>query len=111
MDLWSIRIIVKDKFKELFSEYFENFDGYMSSSLFQDNDLNCKYDIDRSYNLSTNKLGEFHQNKNWILEILLNKKPNIKIINTKFIKFKLFKKEIKFGFYEFFVRFNIKNNF
>ena len=38
MDLWSIRIIVKDKFKELFSEYFENFDGYMSSSLFQDND-------------------------------------------------------------------------
>ena len=47
MDLWSIRIIVKDKFKELFSEYFENFDGYMSSSLFQDNDLNCKYDIDK----------------------------------------------------------------
>ena len=43
MDLWSIRIIVKDKFKELFSEYFENFDGYMSSSLFQDKDLNSKY--------------------------------------------------------------------
>ena len=35
MDLWSIKIIVKDKFKELFSEYFENFDGYMSFSLFQ----------------------------------------------------------------------------
>ena len=45
MDLWSIRIIVEDKFKELFSEYFENFDGYLSSSLFQDKDLNCKYDI------------------------------------------------------------------
>ena len=78
MDLWSIRIIVKDKFKELFSEYFENFDGYMSSSLFQDNDLNCKYDIDKSYNLSTNKLGEFHLNKYWILEIILNIKPDKK---------------------------------
>ena len=39
MDLWSIRIIVEDKFKELFSEYFENFDGYLSCSLFQDKDL------------------------------------------------------------------------
>ena len=63
MDLWSIRIIVKDKFKELFSEYFENFDGYMSSSLFQDEDLSSIYDIGKSNNLSTNKLGEFHQNK------------------------------------------------
>ena len=83
MDLWSIRIIVKDKFKELFSEYFENFDGYMSSSLFQDNDLNYKYDIDKSYNLSTNKLGEFHLNKYWILEIILNIKPDKKFIKTK----------------------------
>ena len=83
MDLWSIRIIVKDKFKELFSEYFENFDGYMSSSLFQDNDLNCKYDIDKSHNLSTNRLGEFHLNKYWILEIILNIKPDKKFIKTK----------------------------
>ena len=83
MDLWSIRIIVKDKFKELFSEYFENFDGYMSSSLFQDNDLNCRCDIDKSYNLSTNKLGEFHLNKYWILEIILNIKPDKKFIKTK----------------------------
>ena len=83
MDLWSIRIIVKDKFKELFSEYFENFDGYMSSSLFQDKDLNSKYEIDKSYNLSTNKLGEFHLNKYWILEIILNIKPDKKIIKTK----------------------------
>ena len=83
MDLWSIKIIVKDKFKELFSEYFENFDGYMSSSLFQDNDLNYKYDIDKSYNLSTNKLGEFHLNKYWILEIILNIKPDKKFIKTK----------------------------
>ena len=83
MDLWSIRIIVEDKFKELFSEYFEDFDGYLSSSLFQDKDLNSKYNKSKSYNLITNKLGEFHQNKYWLLEILLNKKPNKKIINTK----------------------------
>ena len=83
MDLWSIRIIVEDKFSELFSEYFENFDGYLSSSLFQDKDLNIRYEINKSFNLTTNKLGEFHQNKYWLLEILLNKKPNKKIINTK----------------------------
>ena len=83
MDLWSIRIIVEDKFKELFSEYFENFDGYLSSSLFHDEDISIRYDISKSYILKTNKLGEFYQNKYWLLEILLNKKPNKKIINTK----------------------------
>ena len=92
MDLWSIRIIVKDKFKELFSEYFENFDGYMSSSLFQDNDLNCKEDINKSYNLSMNTLGEFYLNKYWILEIILNIKPDKKLIKTKL---NLLAKEIK----------------
>ena len=50
MDLWSIRIIVEDKFKELFSEYFEDFDGYLSSSLFQDKELNSKYNIGKSHN-------------------------------------------------------------
>ncbi len=83
MDLWSIKIIVEDKFKELFSEYFENFDGYLSSSLFQDKDLNIRCNVSKSYNLTTNKLGELHQNKYWLLEILLNKKPNKKIINAK----------------------------
>ena len=104
MDLWSIRIIVKDKFKELFSEYFENFDGYMSSSLFQDNDLNCKYDIDKSYILSTNKLGEFHLNKYWILEIILNIKPDKKFIKTKL---NFLAKQFKLN--EFYV-YNKKNN-
>ena len=104
MDLWSIRIIVKDKFKELFSEYFENFDGYMSSSLFQDNDLNFKYDIDKSYNFSTNKLGEFHLNKYWILEIILNIKPDKKFIKTK-LNFLV--KQFKLN--EFYV-YNKKNN-
>ena len=63
MDLWSIRITVEDKFKELFSEYFENIDGYLSSSLFQDKELNIKNNMGKSYNLITNKLGEFHLNK------------------------------------------------
>ena len=49
MDLWSIRIIVEDKFKELFSEYFENFEGYLSSTLFQDKDLSLRYDIRFAY--------------------------------------------------------------
>ena len=70
MDLWSIRIIVEDKFSELFSEYFENFDGYLSSSLFQDKDLSVRYDISKSFNLTANKLGEFHLNRYWILEIM-----------------------------------------
>ena len=83
MDLWSIRIVVEDKFKELFSEYFENFDGYLSSSLFQDKDLSVRYDISKSYNLTANKLGEFHLNKYWILEIILNIKPDKKFIKTK----------------------------
>ena len=83
MDLWSIRIIVEDKFKELFSEHFEDFDGYLSSSLFQDKELNSNYNIGKSYNLVTNKLGEFHLNRYWILEILLEKKPEKKIVNTK----------------------------
>ncbi len=104
MDLWSIRIIVKDNFKELFCEYFENFDGYMSSSLFQDNDLNSKYDIDKSYNLSTNKLGEFHLNKYWILEIILKIKPDKKLIKTKL---NFLAKQFKLN--EFYV-YNKKNN-
>ena len=67
MDLWSISITVEDQFKELLSEYFEDFDGYLSSSLFQDKDLSIKYNIRKSHYLKTNKLGEFHQNKYWIL--------------------------------------------
>jgi len=104
MDLWSIRIIVEDKFKELFSEYFENFDGYLSSSLFQDKDLNIRYEINKSFNLTTNKLGEFHQNKYWLLEVLLNKKPNKKNINTKL---NFFANQFKLNrFYDY----NEKNN-
>ena len=104
MDLWSIRITVEDQFKELFSEYFEDFDGYLSSSLFQDKDLNRKYNKVKSYNLITNKLGEFHQNKYWILEIILNIKPDKRLINTKL---NLLAKQFKLNkFYDY----NEKNN-
>ena len=78
MDLWLIRIIIEDKFKQLFSEFFENIDGYLSSSLFQDKDLNKKYNSGKFYNLTANNLGEFYQNKYWILETLLDKRPNTK---------------------------------
>ena len=70
MDLWLIRIIVEDKLKELFSGYFENFDGYLSSSLFQYKDFNSKYNSTKSYNLTANNLGEFYQNKYWICWML-----------------------------------------
>lgn len=104
MDLWSIRIIVEDKFKELFSEYFEDFDGYLSSSLFQNKDLIIRHNTSNSYNLTINKLGEFHQNKYWLLEILLNKKPKKKNIKTKL---NLLARQIKLNkFYDF----NEKNN-
>ena len=34
MDLWSVRFEIQDNFKNIFSEYVENFPNYISSSLF-----------------------------------------------------------------------------
>ena len=34
MDLWSVRFDIQDNFKNIFSEYVEDFTGYVSSSLF-----------------------------------------------------------------------------
>ena len=34
MDLWSVRFEIQDKFKNIFSEYVEDFPNYISSSLF-----------------------------------------------------------------------------
>ena len=34
MNLWSVSIIIEDQFKNLYSEYVEDFVGYVSSSLF-----------------------------------------------------------------------------
>ncbi len=83
MNLWLIRIIVEDKFKELFAEYFEDFNGYLSSSLFEEECLNHKYNLSNVLNVAPNKLGEFYQNKFWVLDILFNKKPKKDLIETK----------------------------
>ena len=34
MDLWSVRFEIQDNFKNIFSEYVEDFPNYISSSLF-----------------------------------------------------------------------------
>ena len=34
MNLWSVSILIEDQFKNLYIEYVEDFDGYVSSSLF-----------------------------------------------------------------------------
>ena len=38
MKLWSIGILIEDTFKNLYSDYFEDFDGYVSSSLYSQED-------------------------------------------------------------------------
>ena len=38
MKLWSIGILIEDTFKNLYSDYFEDFDGYLSSSLYSQED-------------------------------------------------------------------------
>ena len=39
MDLWSLMFVIEDKFKNLFSEYVEDFEGYLSSSLFNNEQI------------------------------------------------------------------------
>ena len=34
MDLWSVRFKIQDSFKNIFSEYVEDFPNYIASSLF-----------------------------------------------------------------------------
>ena len=84
MDLWSLSFVIEDKFKNLFSEYVEDFEGYLSSSLFNNEQINKK---DKFINIShiniKNNLGEFHQNQFWTLEVLLSKKPNNNLIEIK----------------------------
>ncbi len=84
MDLWSVRFEVQDNLKNIFSEYVENFSGYVSSSLFI-NDKKDKKKSTKIYlkNIAISKFGEFHQNQIWELEVLLNKKPDINIIKSK----------------------------
>ena len=42
MDLWSVRFEIQDNFKNIFSEYVEEFTGYISSSLFVNEEKNKK---------------------------------------------------------------------
>ena len=84
MDLWSLNFVIGDKFKNLFSEYVEDFEGYLSSSLFNNEQINKKKDSRISSPLNIkNKFGEFHQNQFWKLEVLFSKKPDSNLIETK----------------------------
>ncbi len=99
MDLWSVRFKIHDNFKNIFSQYVEDFEGYVSSSLFI-NEEKDKKNCTNFYlkNVTSNKFGEFHQNKIWVLEVLLNKKPDINTIKRKL---NYFTKELKITQYHF----------
>jgi len=93
MDLWKISLIVEDKYKNIFTEYGETIDGYVSSSLFDIKKSFTTPKLKRKVNLINDNLGEFHQNDNWSLEILVNQKPQHdvikKIINSLAQKLKI----------------------
>ena len=42
MNLWSVSIIIEDQFKNLYSEFVEDFNGYVSSSLFLQENSNAQ---------------------------------------------------------------------
>ena len=80
MDLWSISFVIENQFKNLFSEYVEDFEGYLSTSLFNNTKKNTKNVL--PINIKNN-LGEFHQNEFWTLEVLVQKKPDNKLVAMK----------------------------
>ncbi len=80
MDLWKISLIVEDKYKNIFTEHVETIDGYVSSSLFDIKKSFTTPKLKRKVNLINDNLGEFHQNDNWSLEILVNRKPQHDVI-------------------------------
>ena len=80
MDLWKISLIVEDKYKNFFLEHVETIDGYVSSSLFDIKKLFTTPKLKKKVNLINDNLGEFHQNENWSLEILVNQKPQHDVI-------------------------------
>ena len=84
MDLWSVKFEIQDNLKNIFSEYVEDFEGYISSSLFVNEDKDKKkYTKFYLNNIASNKFGEFHQNQIWILEVFFNQEPDINNINRK----------------------------
>ena len=80
MDLWSISFVIENQFKNLFSEYVEDFEGYLSSSLFNNAKKNTKNVLPINI---INNLGEFHQNEFWTLEVLVQKKPDNNLVEMK----------------------------
>ena len=80
MDLWSISFVIENQFKNLFSEYVEDFEGYLSTSLFNNTKKNTKNVL--PINIENN-LGEFHQNEFWTLEVLVQKKPDNELVEMK----------------------------
>lgn len=80
MDLWKISLIVEDKYKNIFTEHVETIDGYVSSSLFDIKKSFTTPKLKKKVNLINDNLGEFHQNENWSLEILVNQKPQHDVI-------------------------------
>mgnify|MGYP001171655858 FL=1 len=86
MNLWSLSIRIEDKYKNLFSEYFEDFDGFMSASLFNQGNKSKKSSniLDAYFRSNENiNLGEFHENKYWILEVVFDKELDLKKIKEK----------------------------
>ncbi|MDA9564411.1 50S ribosomal protein L11 methyltransferase [Alphaproteobacteria bacterium] len=80
MDLWSISFVIENQFKNLFSEYVEDFEGYLSSSLFNNTKKNTKNVLPI---IIKNNLGEFHQNEFWTLEVLVQKKPDNNLVEMR----------------------------
>ena len=101
MDLWKISLIVEDKYKNIFTEHVETIDGYVSSSLFDIKKLFTTPKLKKKVNLINDNLGEFHQNENWSLEILVNQKPQHdvikKIINSLAQELKIEKDNFMFA--------------
>ena len=93
------KFLIEDKFKNLFCEYFEDFEGYVSSSLFLQENNNYKKKNRSSKFLSQKNinLGEFHENEFWVLEALFNEKPSIDKIK---FKLNLLTKELNIEAYE-----------
>ena len=85
MNLWSVSIIIEDQFKNLYSEYVEDFVGYVSSSLFLQENSNVpkKKTTLKFLSNKNHELGEFHENQFWVLEVLLNEEPSMDIIKLK----------------------------
>ena len=83
MELWTISFTVQDKYKNIFSDYVESIEGYVSSSLFVNESLFTKSILKKNTQNIYNYLGEFHHNDYWLLEVLVSVKPRFDIIQKK----------------------------